>query len=100
MSFRFPNSKGPEFRFPCIAFNYRGELFFPYLEGDNTTPSILNVPVEYNFEQLPIIKASGFYSTPVETVEITPKTAVDKEPLLRIKIDGKTGKVTALKDEF
>jgi len=100
MTFRFPNSKGPEFHFPCIAFNYRGELFFPYLEGDNTTPSILNVPVEYNFELLPIIKASGFYSTPVETVEITPKTAVDKEPLLRIKIDGKTGKVTALKDEF
>lgn len=106
MTFRFPTAKGPELQFPCIAFNHRGELSFPYLPLGSTTPTYASVPVEYNYETLPLIKATAFYFTTVEPVleyndnSITPPTALYNDPLMRVRIDGKTGKVTIPKNEF
>lgn len=103
---RFPNSKGPEMRLPCIAFNHKGELVFPWLEPvswqdyGKHKPKLLPLPSWCDYEVLPIVKASGFYETPSTLVEITPLAALDKPPLMRIRIDGKTGKVTALQDEL
>ncbi len=97
---RFPNAKGPEMSMPCIAFNHKGELVFPWLEPNAEKPELLSLPSSCDYEVLPIVKASGFYETPGTLVEITPLAALDKPPLMRIRIDGKTGKVTALQDEL
>ncbi|HQC43051.1 MAG TPA: prepilin-type N-terminal cleavage/methylation domain-containing protein [Verrucomicrobiota bacterium] len=96
---RFPSAKGPEMSLPCIAFNYKGELVFPWLEHGSQKPELLSLPSWCDYEVLPIVKASGFYETPGSLVEITPLAALDRPPLMRIRIDGKTGKVTALRDE-
>jgi len=95
----FPNAKGPLMSLPCIAFNYRGELVFPWLATGSTKPEFLSVPSWCDYEVLPIVKAGGFYSAPVDLVEITPLAALERPPLMRIRIDGKTGKVSALQDE-
>ena len=97
---RFPNAKGPEMNMPCIAFNHKGELIFPWMELNSEKPELLSLPSWCDYEVLPIVKASGFYETPGNLVEITPLAALDKPPLMRIRIDGKTGKVTALQDEL
>ena len=98
LDFHFPSARGPELSFPCIAFNHRGELVFPYVEPGSTTPTLMNVPPEFNYEVIPLIKASGFYPTPGVPVEITPMASLDREPLMRLRIDGKTGKVSVLKN--
>ena len=100
MNCHFPNAKGPEMSMPCIAFNHKGELVFPWLEPGSEKPELLSLPSWCDYEVLPIVKASGFYETPGNLVEITPLAALDKPPLMRIRIDGKTGKVTALQDEL
>ena len=100
MNCHFPNAKGPEMSMPCIAFNHKGELVFPWLEPGSEKPELLSLPSWCDYEVLPIVKASGFYETPGTLVEITPLAALDKPPLMRIRIDGKTGKVTALQDEL
>ena len=100
MNCHFPNAKGPEMSLPCIAFNHKGELVFPWLEPGSEKPELLSLPSWCDYEVLPIVKASGFYETPGTLVEITPLAALDKPPLMRIRIDGKTGKVTALQDEL
>ena len=97
---RFPNAKGPEMSMPCIAFNHKGELVFPWLEPGSEKPELLSLPSSCDYEVLPIVKASGFYEAPGNLVEITPLADLDKPPLMRIRIDGKTGKVTALQDEL
>ncbi|MCK9314783.1 MAG: prepilin-type N-terminal cleavage/methylation domain-containing protein [Verrucomicrobia bacterium] len=100
MNCHFPNAKGPEMSLPCIAFNHKGELVFPWLDPNAEKPDLLSLPSWCDYEVLPIVKASGFYETPGTLVEITPLAALDKPPLMRIRIDGKTGKVTALQDEL
>ena len=107
----YPSAKGPLMQFPCIAFNQRGELFFPLTRpgSPQNAITVMSVPVENMYETLPIIKASGFYTS--ETVPeplldgymnmgITPPTALTGEPLLRIRIDGKTGRVSVPKPTF
>ena len=101
MNFHFPDAMGPEMMFPYIGFNYLGELIFQWQEHNSVNASKMSVPMEYYYETIPLIKASGFYSQAVELVEITPPVIEGTtEPLLQMKIDGKTGKVIPIKEEF
>jgi len=111
ISVHFPLAKGAEVYCPCIAFNYKGELIFPETGNAASSATFVSVPVSCDYEMLPIIKASTFYppvgvsedgySTSLAPyVEVTPEPMVSTDPIVKIRIDGKTGKARMLKEEF